>query len=169
MPMKRILLAAAAAVAAIAAPAMAGHVLPGLWETSIKSDMGQAMGNMQNMPPAVREKLKAKGIQMNGNGITTRYCVSPEQANKDKFDYGQHGDCKVENAHFAGNVFSADSICTHGQMTMRGHVQMTFESQRHYFGTVAVNGNAGNMPINSTTNIDAHFVAADCGAVKPRE
>ncbi|MDE1985004.1 MAG: DUF3617 family protein [Alphaproteobacteria bacterium] len=68
----------------------------------------------------------------------------------------------MENAKFTGTSYSADMVCT-GEMKMRGHVQFTFESPAHYYGTTTMNGMMDGRPIHNTTKIDARWLTADCG------
>jgi len=171
MRASHLLLAGAALGAAIALPAMAwsSHIKPGLWEIKMQSGKSVAMPDMSQMPPQIRAQMaaqmRAHGVQMNGNTITVRHCVTQAEANSDKPHMGQSKDCRVENVHTTGNSYSADMVCT-VQMKARGHVQMTFESPVHYFGTSSMNGTAEGHPISNNTKIDARWLASDCGKVK---
>ncbi len=163
------LLAGAVVVAAASLPvaAWAGHVKPGLWEFKIQSNSGQmqSMPDMSKMPPQVRARLRAQGVQMNGGDTIVRQCITPTMANADKFEMGNSKNCRVENARYTGNTYTADMVCT-GRMNSRGHVQITFESPLHYYGTTTVNGSIGDRKINTAMKIDAHFVIGDCGKIR---
>ena len=159
-----LLLAGAALVVAAAVALPASHIKPGLWE--VKIDTGHAMPDMSNMPPQVQAQMRAHGMQMmGGGGMTARKCITPADASAGKPAMGHSKDCRVENVKSSATAFSADMVCT-GEMKGRGHVEITFESPVHYYGTTSMHGMAGGHPIDNTTKIDARFVSSDCGKVQ---
>jgi hypothetical protein len=171
MRASHLFLAGTALGAVITLPAMAwsSHIKPGLWEMKMQSGQSVAMPDMSQMPPQIRAKMaaqmRAHGVQMNGNTITVRHCVTQAEANSDQPHMGQSKNCRVENVHTTGNSYSADMVCS-GAINARGHTQITFESPVHYFGTSTMNGSAGGRPISSSTKVDARWLASDCGKVK---
>ncbi|MBU6297256.1 MAG: DUF3617 domain-containing protein [Alphaproteobacteria bacterium] len=161
-----LLLAAVGAAAFLPATAWASHVKPGLWEIKAQNNMAHAMPDMSQLPPQVQAQMRAHGVQMNGGGgMTIRRCITPAEAGADTPAVSQNKDCHVENVKATGRSYSADMVCT-GRTTMHGHVQITFESPEHYYGTTTVTGMADGRPVNSATKLDAHWLAAACGAVK---
>lgn len=155
----------AALTLAVCPAAMAGHGKVGTWEVTMK--MGGAgmpqMPSMANMPPEMQARMKAHGVQMNGGGgITTKFCMTPEQVNADKPPMTHRDNCKTENVKTSGNTFSADVICT-GQMQSKGHMEFTFSSPEHYSGfmktTVTMEG---GQQMNHDMAMDAHWVSANC-------
>lgn len=160
---------AVAVIAALATPpataAGPSHVKPGLWEVSIQSGAMSGMPAMANLPPQVRAQMQARGVQMNGNGIVSKACISPADAAADRPVVGHSKDCQVENAKFTGTSYAADVICKHDNMTTRGHAEFTFESSTHYYGTITTQMAMEGQPMASTTKLDARWKAAECGSV----
>ena len=146
-----------------------GHVKPGLWQIAIKTQMSGMpnMPDMSQMPPEVRAQMKARGIAVGAGGtsLNLRHCITPEEANADKFSSGNDKDCKLVGLHFTGGSYAADVVCT-GEHKMHGHVEGTVFSPEHYAGTSTVTMTDNGRAATSVTNIDAHRIGADCGQVK---
>ncbi len=161
--------AVAAFAAAVSLPASAAsHVKPGLWEVKVRTNAGQAyaMPDLSKLPPQVQAQMKARGVQMNAGGLTARHCITPAEAANDTPAMGQGEGCHVEHVKITGRSYDADMVCTGekpGEMNARGHIQITFESPLHYFGTSTMSGTANGQPIGNATKIDARWLAADCG------
>jgi hypothetical protein len=147
---------------ALPAVAWASHGKAGLWEITIRSDMGQMQGmpDLSKLPPDARAQILA----MSRNGITVRHCMTAADVNNDKPAMSHNQDCKATNTKMNGQTFSVDLVCT-GRMNGTGHVQFTFDSPVHYAGSEVMNLTANGHITSHTTNIDAHWVSADCGSV----
>jgi hypothetical protein len=52
-------------------------------------------------------------------------------------------------------------------MDMRSHAEFTFDSPRHYFGTVTSDSRTGGRPHHTMMRIDGRFLSPDCGRVRP--
>ena len=162
----RILSLGAVLGLAISVPlaAWAGHGKAGLWEVKIQTAMGQMQGmpDMSQMPPEVRAHMKGMGMQMGGPGMSVRHCMTAAEVNADKPDMSHNSECKAINVRMSGQTYSADLVCR-GKLNATGHLQFTFASPEHYFGSETMTGTADGHPVNNTTKIDARWISADCG------
>jgi hypothetical protein len=152
---------------------------PGLWEqqVSMKSTSGQMeaqMAQMQqqlaSMPPEQRRMLEdmmaRQGAGMGAKPNTVRLCISPEQA--ERSEVAQHdGHCRQEVLQRSGNTLRYRFSCTGDQPTS-GEGEYTLASPTRYSGrsTVLMQVHGKPEKLDMTTN--GRWVAADCGAIKPR-
>jgi len=161
----RILSLGAVLALGVAVPlaAWAGHGKAGLWEIKIQTGMGQMQGmpDMSKMPPEVQARMNA---MMSGNGMTVRHCMTAAEVNADKPNMSHNAECKAINVRMSGQAYSADLVCQ-GKLNATGHVQFTFASPEHYFGSESMNGTADGHPVNNSTKIDARWVSVDRGKV----
>jgi len=168
MKTRRILLLGTvlATAVSVSLAAWAGHGKAGLWDINIQTNMGQMQGmpDMSKMPPEVQARMKAMGMQMNGSGMTVRHCMTAADVNAEKPNMSHNAECKAINVNMSGQTYSADLVCK-GKMNATGHVQFTFASPEHYFGSETMTGTANGHPVNHTTKIDARWISADCGKV----
>jgi hypothetical protein len=149
----------AAAVAFTAAPAFAGHIVPGLWETHVEPTSEDPY--MAKLPPALKAQMKA--------GATARLCITPQQAAREDFAFSRTSSCKVENMQSSGGALRADILCSRGKVTIKTHYDIRYDSMQHYSGTITMETDANGKQTVRTSKLDAHFVSADCGGVKPIE
>jgi len=166
--MKSICATALAAALAIALTpaALAAHGKAGLWEVAIQTGGGMAaMPDMSKMPPQVQAQMRAHGVHMGGNTITTKYCMTAADVANDAPAFKHESNCKPENVKVMGNTYSADVVCT-GKLTARGHIHITYSSPVHYSGTQTTMMMMDGRTMNTTTNMDARWVSPDCGSVK---
>lgn len=147
----------AVAIAFTAAPAFAGHIVPGLWE--IRSEPTSEEPYMAKLSPALKAQMKA--------AATARLCITPQQASRDDFAFGRVSACKVENMQSSGSALKADVICSRGKVTINTHYDIAYESMKHYSGTITMDTDSNGKQKTRTTKLDARFLAADCGGVKP--
>jgi Protein of unknown function (DUF3617). len=146
--------------------ALAGHGKVGTWESKMQMSGMPAMPNMANMPPQVQAQMKARGIQMGGNVITTKFCMTAEQVAQDKPVLNHRDNCETKNLKLTGHTFTADMVC-HGEVSTTGHIEMTFDSAEHYHGhitsTVAMNGQSQTHDMT----IEARWLSPDCTLPPP--
>jgi hypothetical protein len=148
-----------AAIAIPASPAFAGHIVPGLWETRTEPTGEDPF--TAKLPPALKAQMKA--------GVTARLCVTPQQASRDEFVFNRASTCKVENMQSSASALKADIVCSRGKVTMKTHYDIAYDSMKHYSGTITMVTDANGKQTSRTSKLDAHFLAADCGGVKPIE
>ncbi|MGB8601676.1 MAG: DUF3617 domain-containing protein [Rhizomicrobium sp.] len=149
----------AVAAALMAGPAFAGHIVPGLWETTSEPTTPEPY--LEKLPPALQAKMKAASI------VTVRLCVTPQQAARDGFVFSRTSDCTVENIQPFANRLKADVVCTRNQTMLTTHYQITYETPKRYTGTVTMDVVSKNAQKSRSAKLDAHFVSDDCGAIKP--
>jgi hypothetical protein len=142
-----------------AAPAFAGHIVPGLWETRVESTGEDPY--LAKLPPALKAQMKA--------GATARLCVTPQQASREDFAFNRTSSCKVDNMQSSGSALKGDVTCSRGKVTIKTHYDITYDSMKHYSGTITMETDANGKQTVRTSKLDAHFVSADCGSVKPIE
>ena len=147
----------------------AGHGKPGLWEVTMTM---AGMPAMPQIPPEQLAKLKQMGVQMptsgpGGRSITSRHCVTPQQAASDMppdISRGNSG-CRSENVRSTGSGMSADLVCT-GEMQGKGKMQVSYPSDRAYSGSYSFQGTAGGQPANISNSFSGKWLAADCGQTR---
>ena len=170
-PMRRAALAALTLVFLPAGLEAAGHVRPGLWEVTMALE---GMPAMPQIPPEQLAKLREMGVQMpaaspgGGRTISSRHCVTPEQAAKDAppdFSRG-NSSCHSENVRSTASGMTADLVCT-GEMQGKGKVQMSYPSDTAYSGSFSFQGTTHGQPTNMSNRVTGKWLAADCGATAP--
>ena len=169
-----------------AAPAHAQKMAPGLWEHSMtmkSSDarLNEGMARMQKelaaMPPEQRKQMEAmmaaRGMNMGmaGSGgapaIVAKVCLTPEQAARDEMPAPAEGDCKQTSLHRSGNTLRMKFACT-GQRPATGEGEYTLEGPKAHRGRTTIDTQEAGKTVRLEMNHSGRWLAADCGAVKPR-
>ena len=150
---------------ALSPAALAAHGKVGTWEATIQSTGMAAMPDMSKLPPAVQAQMKARGVHMNAGGMTTKFCMTPEQVKNDKPDLSHHGACEAQNMKMTGNSFRADMACK-GEVKMKGHVEITFDTPEHYRGHTVMTMLVDGRPTTRESNMEARWLSPTC-TVKP--
>ena len=157
---------------------------PGLWETqmAIKAD-GQDMGaqaaqmraEMAKLPPEQRkmmEEMMAKqGVSLGGGGaggMSFRYCLSKEQAERMEPPADKDGRCKREGMERSGNTMRFKFTCTNPPSSGSGEITVTSDKAYTMKMLATSQGGPAGMPRQMDMQQTAKWVAADCGALKPR-
>lgn len=178
-PTRSILLAGACAVAfALALPAQAQDMKPGLWSQSstisskdpqVQSAMSTLQQHMANLSPTQRAQMdqlmKQNGVQMdvgNGGALQTKICMTREMIARKEFPV-QQGDCKQSYTQ-QGNVGHLSFVCTRPKVSGEGDVTMIGDSA--YRARMHVN-NEGSASQAVDVDMTAKWLSADCGALKP--
>lgn len=179
--MSHLRLAAPLLLACLCTGAWSQKVSPGLWEQSMtmKTQSGQleqGMAQMQKelakLPPDQRKMMEqmmaGRGVGMApGQPTTVRVCISPEQAARDEMP--QHdGRCKQTEVQRSGSTVKFKFSCT-GQPPTSGEGEYTFESSKANSGRVVVDTVAAGKPERMEMQSRGRWLAADCGALKPRQ
>lgn len=155
----RLICIYAVAIAIPASPAFAGHIVPGLWETHVEPTSEDPY--LAKLPPALKAQMKA--------GVTARLCVTPQQAAREDFAFSRTASCKVENMQTSGSALKGDVSCSRGKVTVNTHYDIAYDSMKHYSGSITMETDANGKQTTRTSKLEAHFVSADCGGVKPLE
>jgi hypothetical protein len=172
---------AAAALAALALPAAAQSLKPGLWEVTNKMggspQMDQAMAEMQKqlaaMPPEQRKQMEAmmakQGMQMAkpaaGGGMALKICMTKEMVERN--DVPMQGDCKVTSQQRSGSTTKIAYTCSNPPSSGEGtftHIGPEAYSSKMTVKT-AVQGKTETMTMEGS----GKWLAADCGAIKPMQ
>jgi hypothetical protein len=149
----------------ISTQAFADHGKAGLWSI----DMTIAGQNTANMPPAVAEQMKAKGLIPNASGgFTLQHCMTQAEVQDDSkiINASANKDCQVIDQKREGQTVSAGLVCK-GQINGTGHVSIRYDSDTHYTSkmTIAVTGPDGK-PMQQNQAFEGHWVSASCPAPK---
>lgn len=165
----------AAALTALAAPAHAAEIKPGLWEFKSKvdmpgmPDMSEQMARMQeemkNMPPEARrmmeQQMGANGVGM-GQGGALRVCITPAQAKGNEIYSGKtQDDCTYSNVSNSATSIKGTVVCTKPKAT--GQFEAQIQSPTHFTSKMNMQSAEGSMK----SETDARWLAADCGSIKP--
>jgi len=110
--------------------------------------------------------MKAMGMSMNGNSITTQHCMTAEEVATDTphLDASANEGCTMSNVAHQGHSMSADMSC-HGDFKGSGHMQFTYDSDTHYSGELIMTGSVNGQPMNRNQKFDGHWVSRDCNGV----
>jgi hypothetical protein len=181
MNLRRCGLAAFILGSALALPASAQQIKPGLWEitnniTSADGQMQAAMAEMQKqmaeMDPEQRkmmEQMMAKqGVQLNvgpGGAMRTQMCMTPEMAARNEFMTQQQGDCTHKRSPATGGTMKISFSCTNPRTTGEGEVN--FSGSESYRMKMKITSDASGKPDTIKMDASAKWLGADCGNVKP--
>jgi hypothetical protein len=170
-------IAAVAAALALALPAGAQTLKPGLWEINNKmsgGQMDQAMAEMQKalagMSPAERkqmEEMMAKqGVKLApgaGGGMAVQVCMTKEQVERN--DMPMEEGCRMTQNTRSGNTLKMAYTCT--KPPSSGEGQVTFHSPEAYTSKMTVKSVEQGKPQTMTMDATGKWLGANCGNVKP--
>jgi hypothetical protein len=180
MTIRSTSLALIALSCALALPAGAQNMKPGLWELSNKvgSSSGQlnaAMAEMQkqlsSMPPeqrkSMQQMLERNGVQMDigpGGALTTRMCMTKEMIQRKEFPV-QEGDCKQKLTQVSASKMKIAFSCTRPPTSGEG--EMTLDSDTSYHAKMHVKGTDGGRQQVVDMDVASKWLSADCGNLRP--
>jgi hypothetical protein len=158
---------------------------PGLWESRIVKHvmdgrdmtaqmagaMSQMQTNLSRLPPEKRAQMEAMmkehGALTAGTEGTTKMCISPEMAARDKPMVDPEGRCQPAKISQSGNHTTFEFNCNNNGTVMTGKGESTAAGDvitgRVDISTKKANGETHVMH-NET---EMKFLGADCGDVKP--
>jgi hypothetical protein len=122
----------------------------GLWESS-----GMVKMSGVDMPPAM--------AGFANRNMVVRMCFTAESYQKSMA--AQQKDCVRSNEHWGAKAWSFDLSCRAGKTN--GHVEMQFDSPENVHGKVHMTTDAGGHSMTIDTDSTMHYLASDCGSVKP--
>ncbi len=181
MTVRRRFLVAAVALLSGALAHAQPHMRPGLWEetVNVKSDdaqanaaMAQMKERLANMPPeqrAMMEKMMAShGIGMGGAPNAMRICVTKEQAARGfNPEQNSRDHCTRSNVNTSGHVVSFDFACKSENSSVTGHGTFTDMGDSAFAAHTVADTVTPKRTMHLDSDIQGHFVSADCGDVKP--
>jgi hypothetical protein len=146
---------------------LAAEPNPGLWQQTTTTAISGM--SMPALPPDVLAQMQAAGVQMPNMGQpqtrTSQFCITPEEiANREPFADELEDNCTQQNFQMDDNGMSVDIVCT-GETAGTMHIEYLFVSATHFTGMMTMQGSRQGMNMNSNTEIDATWVASDCGNV----
>lgn len=158
---------------ALAAPAAAQDVKPGLWEISTRVQqpdkasqdaMAKMQQQMASMPPAQRKQMEATmagmGMAVDGNNaVHIKLCITPEEAAHPKAPM-QNGNCDIAPPKRSGNTMTYSYQCT--EPVAQGEIKVVYTSPTAY--TVNNTRRAAQGGKTETTSVDSEgrWLQADC-------
>ncbi len=151
-------------------------IRPGLWESMPGPMMldgkptpspAQMSAHLDKLPPQMRaqveQQMRAQGVEM-GVGGSVRHCISAEMLKRQQWGQGQNG-CQVSGTERSGSTWRWKGQCTQPPGSMEGST--TLQGDAAYRSEVKVKTERNGKEHVMTTTVEARWVAADCGAVKP--
>lgn len=140
---------------------------PGLWETTIRMDLGDSM---PQIPPHLLEQMRGAGVEMPfAEPVVHRICLLPEQVAQDtvpEFSDPDSG-CATRNITREGDRYSGQIACN-GRLRGQGTLQMSLTSSESYVGSTDFSGVAeGSLPVTLHSEFSGRWLGADCGEVPP--
>ncbi len=147
----------------------AGHMKPGLWEMSMKSDM---MKKMPKMPPEQLAKMREMGLNIpdrQDGGVVTKVCMTKEMTDRDQPPHSNHGQagCEAKNMQQSDSGYSLELVCDGENMKGVGKVKGTYSGNNSFASTYDFKGVSHGKPVEQHMESSGKWLSADCGSVKP--
>jgi hypothetical protein len=180
-----VALAALAAFVVVDGLAAGFGLKPGLWESRIikhvmdgrdttaqmTGTMSQMEQNLSRLPPEQRARMaammKEHGALTTGTSGTTKLCISPQMAARDKPMVDPEGHCQPAKVNQSGNHTTFEFNCNTNGTVMSGKGESTATgdviSTRVDVTTRKGKGETHQMHSES----EMKFLGSDCGDIKP--
>lgn len=163
-----IISVAACAALLLATASHAEGMKPGLWEFTTQVS-GAGVPAMPAIPEAQRKQMEAMGIKLptaagGGMGITTRVCITPDQAKKGVPPNSEkNGEkCEQTDVKTSGKTTTWKMVCT-GKHKMTGNGSITYDNADHFSGETTMNMEEGPQGATSMNNkYSGTFISTDC-------
>lgn len=153
---------------------------PGLWEIRQQTQLDpaqqaqrdEAREQMAALPPEQRKMMESMmaqrgmSIDMTGNGMTMKVCVSKEQAARDEPPIDEKGNCK-HDVKRNGNVIHTRFECS--DPPSKGEGDVTITSPQAYAMKMRVTTQDDGKPQTMVMNGTGRWLGADCGNIKPTD
>lgn len=175
----RFTLLATLCAAALALPACAQNVNPGLWQITnhfhdssgqMEAAMAQMQERLAQMPPEQRkafEKIMGdKALQMDSSGgriVVEKVCATPEMVKNLLLPVAQDGLCTQRHSPLKDGKMELSFNCPKSHT--RGTAVATLGGQTSYTMKARIQGDgyAGTI----TAESEGRWLGADCGNIKP--
>jgi Protein of unknown function (DUF3617) len=156
-----------AAAGLLVSGALASHGKAGLWSITTKMEMPgmPQMPDMSQMPPEVRERMKAMNMNMSNKGMTIQHCMTQAEVDQDGPPPMARKECKLVGSKIAGHTYAGDVACAGSGFNGTGHFEVTYESSEHYTGSMDMKGSHDGQPMNMHSTYEGQWVSASCGSV----
>jgi hypothetical protein len=169
-----------ASAAALALPAGAQDMRPGLWELSskvsspdaqVQATMSAIQAQLANMAPeqrkSIQQMLERNGVQMDvgaGGAITSRMCMTKEMIRRKEFPV-QQGDCQQKMTPVSANRMNIVFSCS--KPPASGEGELTLDSDTRYRARMHIRGNEGPNRQEVDMDVSGKWLGADCGGLRP--
>lgn len=171
--MRKLLPAVATFALASAAYAAEIDIRPGLWEMNASSNL---LSLAEQIPPDQMQGLnnlaKQYGFEMpkiQNGAAKSEICITPEMAAQKipPSFYNRQSGCEARNATRVDNRFSADLVCSNGNVQGQGKAEATLLNAENFTGTTSFRGTVQGVPVDDRASTSGRWIASDCAAAKP--
>ena len=183
--MRKLLVVGLAVLAVVNGLAAGFGLKPGLWESRIvkhvmdgRDTTAQTTGalsqmeqNLSRLPPAQRAQMEAMmkehGALTTGTAGTTKLCISPEMAARDKPVIDPEGRCQPGKVERSGNHMTFEFNCnTNGTLTSgKGESTASGDVISIRVDVTTQRGKGETHKVHSESEMK--FLGSDCGDIKP--
>jgi hypothetical protein len=183
--MRKLLVVGLAVLAVVNGLAAGFGLKPGLWESRIvkhvmdgRDTTAQTTGalsqmeqNLSRLPPAQRAQMEAMmkehGALTTGTAGTTKLCISPEMAARDKPVVDPEGRCQPGKVEQSGNHTTFEFNCnTNGTLTSgKGESTASGDVISTRVDVTTRRGKGETHKVHSESEMK--FLGSDCGDIKP--
>jgi len=183
--MRKLLVVGLAVLAVVNGLAAGFGLKPGLWESRIvkhvmdgRDTTAQTTGalsqmeqNLSRLPPAQRAQMEAMmkehGALTTGTAGTTKLCISPEMAARDKPVIDPEGRCQPGKVERSGNHMTFEFNCnTNGTLTSgKGESTASGDVISTRVDVTTQRGKGETHKVHSESEMK--FLGSDCGDIKP--
>lgn len=168
-----------------ALPASAQSIKPGLWEVKSSApltadgkprvtpeQMALAKDLLAAMPPAQRQQMEAAmaqagagDVQLTGDGMSLKQCITKEQAADYSSLIVREGNCTVQRSPLVAGTAKFTMSCTNPAASGSGTVR--FQGDTAYALDMTATTNVNGQNLTNRVAATGKWLGADCGAIKP--
>ncbi len=165
----------AATLLAVAMPAQATQLLPGLWEfTSDRLEvdgmqmpgMAEMLEQMKALPPEQRKMMEVmlaeQGVELGSGGV--RLCLSEAQVQSRELPFQDEPGCTQEVLEQTENLWRFRFECPDA----KGQGETRLISEREVASTIETEYTVGEQQGSSRMLSRGRWVGEDCGSLKPQ-
>ena len=145
----------------------------GLWQVSIERDVNGRKApdlseRLATMTPEARRKLEAmlkqRGVDTSGGAGKTRVCLNSDSLAEGRW-MRSAGRCKTDYSTRTASAWKWHSVCTNPASQVDG--EAAFANPESYSVKMAITSSRQGKPQVVNQLINASWLSADCGDVKP--
>jgi hypothetical protein len=166
---------------AVALPASAQSMRPGLWEITnqmssadakFQEQMAMMQKQMANMPPEQRKMIEDMVAKRGGampvidkDGMHMKACITKEMVAQNEIPVQHHGNCTHTRSPIVGGSMKFSFVCTSPESSGQGTA--TFSSDTAYDMKVDVTSKVQGQSRQTSLASNAKWLGSDCGSIKP--
>ena len=169
-------------LAAVALPAAAQNLKPGLYETTSKmnsgdNQMAKAMAEMQkmlaDMPPEQRKAMEDMMAKRGGPRMTTgkdgsigiKMCLTKQMIDDSQLASQNSGNCTQKKGPMVGGTMKFSFSCSNPPSSGEGTFKLV--GNNAYTTSMKMTSSHNGKPQTMTVESSSRWLSADCGDVKP--